>query len=533
MKRILFAFILILTSTFLSAQVIAPSLQGRAVGESSSGEPSLLLHRAIALTDVTMQKSFVANGLRMYDTYDTATGQGAGTADVWPYTAAIEAHCSVLEALELLRDVEPDLYAQNHERFVVRLRQLYDNLAYYAGTYLLNSYARVARWTIYGVHRAGTKGAAAVKGIENVYDDQMWICRELIRAYRLTGYDDYLKEATMLANYCIDGWDCCLDGAGNEYGGISWGPGYNSKHSCSNAPLIQPLVWLADIYRADDEPEDLRYYYIQPDGTRASVMRRHSDVYLEMARKIYAWQKEKLLNRTTGVYWDMCGAVQGEIKYVKVGRDTYRDHVDLNGPSGTAYTYNSGTMLAGAAELYRATAEAAYLDDLNALARSCFSRFASSKRIDGTVYRLWPTDEVATSGFNTWFDNVLMRAYVDAAPYNTSPTPTALNSFRLNLNYGWEHHLRDGLLPIHLIDGWGDATVTKGFHQMAFASELAMLAVWQQRQAQPDAVPQLPAEASVSPSSTEGQLFDLQGRVATRPLRRGLYVLAGHKIQLQ
>ena len=533
MKRILFAFILILTSTFLSAQVIAPSLHGREVGESSSGEPSLLLHRAIALTDATMQKSFVANGLRMYDTYDTATGQGAGTADVWPYTAAIEAHCSVLEALEQLRDEEPDLYAQHHERFVVRLRQLYDNLAYYAGTYLLNSYARVARWTIYGVHRAGTKGAAAVKGIENVYDDQMWICRELIRAYRLTGYDDYLKEATMLANYCIDGWDCCLDGAGNEYGGISWGPGYNSKHSCSNAPLIQPLVWLADIYRADDEPEDLRYYYIQPDGTRASVMRRHSDVYLEMARKIYAWQKEKLLNRTTGVYWDMCGAVQGEIKYVKVGRDTYRDHVNLNGPSGTAYTYNSGTMLAGAAELYRATAEATYLDDLNALARSCFSRFASSKRIDGTVYRLWPTDEVATSGFNTWFDNVLMRAYVDAAPYNTSPTPTALNSFRLNLNYGWEHHLRDGLLPIHLIDGWGDATVTKGFHQMAFASELAMLAVWQQRQAQPDAVPQLPAEASVSPSATEGQLFDLQGRVATRPLRRGLYVLAGHKIQLQ
>ena len=32
------------------------------------------------------------------------------------------------------------------------------------------------------------------------------------------------------------------------------------------------------------------------------------------------------------------------------------------------------------------------------------------------------------------------------------------------------------MLPIHLIDGWGEETRTKGFHQFTFASEYALLA---------------------------------------------------------
>ena len=500
------------------------------------------LRRAIALTDATMEKSFTGKDLRMYDTYDTSTQKGNGTADVWPYTAALEAHCSVLEALDVLASggspagTAPDdiqtLYAATHDRYVTRLKSLFSNLAYYAGTYTLSSYASNRRWTIYGVHRSNEKGQAAVTGIENVYDDQMWLCREMVRAYRLTGDKAYLTEATMLADYCIDGWDCCLDANGNEYGGISWGPGYNSKHSCSNGPLIQPLVWLADIYRTDDEAEDLKYYYILPDSTRTNTMRRHSEVYLEMARKVYLWQKEKLLNHSTGVYWDMLGA-PGEIQYVKVNRRTYRTHVDTGGPTGTAYTYNTGTMLAGAAELYRVTGETLFLNDLNALCRSSYTQFARRRRISGTVYFEWPTDDVATSGFNTWFDDVLMRAYVDAYPYNTTMlaqvthATTALSSFQQNLDYAWENHLRDQQLPIHLIDGWGDATVTKGFHQLAFASELAMLAVWQHHKTL-SGVRQLKTDASRL-DAIGG--YDLLGRYhRTLMGTTGLYVAQGRKV---
>lgn len=524
---------LILTIVLTIAQVTAPSFIGRAGVGSVHAQPVESLRRAIAITDATMKTSFTGNDMRMYDTYNTATHQGSGVADVWPYTAALEAHCSVLEALEVLKEKDQELYNETHDRYVTRLRQLYDNLEYYAGSYQLNSYAHVARWTVYGVHRGGSKGTATVTGIENVYDDQMWICRELVRAYRLTGYDAYLKTAEKLANYCIEGWDCCLDPDGNEYGGISWGPGYNSKHSCSNGPLIQPLVWLADIYRSDDEAEDLHHYYIEPDGTRASVMRRHSDQYMEFARKIYAWQKEKLLDPSRGIYFDMCGAVSGEIKYVKVGRFNYRDHVDLHGANGTAYTYNTGTMLAGAAELYRVTGEEAYLNDLNDLCRNSLQRFSTRSRINGHIYRTWPTDPEATSGFNTWFDDVLMRAYVDAYPYNDNNSSTdALNSFLEDLDYAWDNFRRDSLLPIHLIKGWDCGDVTKGFHQLAFASEYAMLAIWQNTQPEPE--PDAIGSIHVSPYDAGSRTFyALSGAPSQPPFHRGIYIIGGRKVMVK
>lgn len=465
-----------------------------AYGETNEDDIAIRdLQRAIQMTDATMERSFTGStsNMRMYDTYNLETQQGSGSADVWPYTAALEAHCSVIEALDALRDKAPQIYEDTRDRYVKRLKQLFNSLDYYRGTYTLNSYARIAQWSIYGVHRSNTKGTAAVTGIENVYDDQMWICRELVRAYKLTGDNDYLTKAEYLANYCIDGWDCCLDNNGNEYGGISWGPGYNSKHSCSNGPIIQPLVWLSEIYKTDDEQANLRYYYILSDGTRTSEMRRHSEVYLEMARKVYDWQKEKLLNKETGVYWDMLGA-PGEIQYVGEGRNKYRTHVDNGGASGTAFTYNTGTMLAGTAELHRVTGDERYLQDLDALAQSSWKYFAKGKRISGIVFFEWPTDEKAESGFNAWFDDVLMRAFVDAADRNTTTyngkthAQNALSSFQQNLDYAFDNYQKQYMLPINLLNGWdvstGDANVTKGFHQLAFASEYAMLAVWHYRQ---------------------------------------------------
>ena len=157
------------------------------------------LERAIQMTDATMEHSFSGStsNMRMYDLYNLETQQGSGTADVWPYTAAIEAHCSVIEALDMLQEKAPQLYNDNRERYVKRLKQLFNSLDYYRGTYTLNSYARISQWSIYGVHRSNTKGTAAVTGIENVYDDQMWICREMVRAYKLTGDNDYLTKAAV------------------------------------------------------------------------------------------------------------------------------------------------------------------------------------------------------------------------------------------------------------------------------------------------------------------------------------------------
>jgi len=493
----------------------------------TAGQPVENLTRAIALLDASMKKCFTGTDMRMYDTYDTSTHTGNGTADVWPYTAALEATCSVLEALDSLRNDQPALYEEHHDRYVTLLHNLFVNLGYYRGTYRLLSYANRQRWDIYGVQRGSRIGGATVVGIKNVYDDQMWLCRELIRAYRLTGDADYLSEATMLADYCLDGWDCCLDANGNEYGGISWGPGYNSKHSCSNAPIIQPLAWLHDIYVSPDETDDYAHHYIAPDNSRLTTQRLRSEVYKEYAAKVYAWQKEKLYNRSTGVYYDMLGA-DNTIQYVTIDGLRYRTHVDTGNPGGNAYTYNTGTMLAGTAELYRLTNDDAYLADMKKLTVASYNQFGRNKRIDEVRYRQWPTDESATSGFNCWFNNVLMRACVDCWPYDPTGAARILDSYQTNLDYAWDHFLTDGFLPIDLLGGWGESTITKGFHQLAFASEYALLAIWQQQVLIAEAV--TPPIADGTPFAHSADTYTLGGQRVTEGNKQpGIIIEQGKK----
>ena len=457
--------------TIASFQVVQAANDGAAVQN---------LQRAIGMMDATMQKSFrgTDDNYYMVDVCDTENNDVSGPSDVWPYTAAIEAHCAILEALEALKDVAPQLYADNHDRFVKRLDVLIDNLAYYRGTYELTSYATKRTWSVYAVPRAERRNQGDVTGDnlkKNVYDDQMWLARELIRAYRLTGKKAYLDEATNLTDYVIDGWDCWRDNDGNEYGGITWGPGYNSKHSCSNGPIIQPLVWLHDIYAANDE--DVTYYYRNGSNIVTSKTVKRSELYLDFAKKIYDWQKNNLRNNSTGVYYDMKGA-DNTLKY----SGNYRAHVDTGDRVGNPLTYNTGTMVAGAQELARVTNNSTYTVDLVNLCRDSYRAFTTVRVIEGTVYQQWPTDENALGGFNVWFDNVLMRAYVDAAIEKEDDSATsALNSFQTNLDFAFNRYQRGSLLPIDLLGGWNGSSKTKGFHQASFAAEYALLAVWQHK----------------------------------------------------
>lgn len=430
------------------------------------------IKRAMAIVDATWEKTMCGtyDNLYMADVYNTQTGEVSGPSDVWPYTAAIEAHCSLLEALELIKNTDKKLYKEKSSLYKRQLELLIDNLEYYRGTYNLSSYATSNKqWSPYAVPRANRKGGADVSGILNVYDDQMWLSRELIRAYRLTSNKAYLNLATYLTDYVLEGWDCWRDADGKEYGGITWGPGYNSKHSCSNAPIIQPLVWLYDIYKDSDCKTE--YYYRDADNNVRHETCLRSGLYLEFARKVYGWQKEKLLHES-GVFWDMMGA-DNTIK-VQHG---YRQHVDNGGPVGSLISYNTGTMISGASELYRVTGEEAFRSDIDVAVRASVDKFARYVRARDAY--LFSTDATAENGFNTWFNDVLMRSYIDAFLYaENNMSATGLKSFQTFLDYAFENHNRGNMLPIHLLEGWGDEVKTKSFHQFAFASQYAMLAAY-------------------------------------------------------
>ncbi len=433
------------------------------------------LQRAISVIEAARAAYFSSSGLAMSRYYNPLTGRKSSElGSVWMYTSAIEAVNASLHAMQDLKDAGYEsLYSKYYDDYKAFLSELFENLKYYEGTFTLTSYTQTKEWTVYGVNRSWNPGNAKVEGRENVYDDQQWLVRELIESYRITGENKYLEKAEYLAGYVLDGWDTTLDENGVEHGGIVWGPGYYTKHSCSNGPFISPLVWLSDIYKESDA--QIEYRYIDKDNSRRSRMMNKSEYYLMYAGKVYDFQRNHLFRKSDGVYWDMLGAegFNGDnIAYETVGGKEYRAHNKEQGPVGEAYSYNSGTMLSGAADLYGATGEQKYFDDMKSLSSNAFRYFAKKSGKYPDLY------EYAVDGFNNWFNGVLMRGWVDMSPYYSNVS-VQVNSFQKNLDHAYSNYLKDGILPPNLVYGWNPDESKNNVEAMftfAFAAEYAVLA---------------------------------------------------------
>ncbi|MDR0414090.1 MAG: AGE family epimerase/isomerase [Prevotellaceae bacterium] len=148
----------------------------------------------------------------------------------------------------------------------------------------------------------------------NFFDDMEWIALALLRTYKITGEEKY-KEATLeLWEYIKEGWN---DHAG---GGIAW-ERYDhiwSKNACSNGPAS---ILASRLYREFDNEEDK-----------------------EWALKIYEWEYRKLYHSTTGAVDDNINGNTGQITDWK-------------------FSYNQGTFVGAAVELYGITGEQRYLNN--------------------------------------------------------------------------------------------------------------------------------------------------------------------------
>lgn len=440
--------------------------------EVSLSEQNLL--RAMELTDNAVSAHFKGAGMAMARYYNPYTDVHSDeTGSVWMYTAAIEAVNAILAGLQAQKEHgNPALYDEHFNKYAELLYKLYDNADYYLGTFTLVSYTQTKEWSVYGVHRGAAKGTAKVEGIENVYDDQMWLVREFLEAYKLTGNEEYLEKAEYLTEYVLDGWDCTRDANGEERGGIPWGPGYVTKHSCSNGPMVSPLVWLHELYKGKSDEVTHRYIDATDKKTRQTKQVKKSDYYLDFAKKVYAWQKKYLL-RSDGVYDDMMGGcTPGNPQTETINGSTYRRGITCKDRVGPAITYNSGTMLSGAADLFRATGDNEYLKDAKNLSDASFSYFA---KLGATKPDYYTYD---ISGFRNWFNGVLMRGYVEVYPDHKA-IAEYLDSFQKNLDYGYENFLYKGFLPTNLLVGWShdnNNNRTEGMFTFAFAAEYAVLA---------------------------------------------------------
>ena len=435
------------------------------------------LRRAMELTDNAVSAHFTGDGMAMaryYNPYTNVRSEEKGS--IWMYTSAIEAVNAILHGLEAQKEHgNAALYNEHFNKYSELLHSLYENADYYMGTFELTSYTQTKEWSVYGVNRGGSKGSAQVAGVENVYDDQMWLIRELLEAYKLTDNAEYLQKAEYLTEYVLDGWDCTLDVNGTERGGITWGPGYVTKHACSNGPVVSPLVWLHELYK--DKSDEVTYHYIDATDkqTRKTTQVKKSDYYLDFAKKIYTWQKNQLL-RGDGVYDDMRGGCSpGNPQTETINGTVYRKGTTCQDRVGPAITYNSGSMLSGGADLYRVTGDNIYKDDVSKLSNASFQYFAKLGQTKDNYY----TYDI--SGFRNWFNGVLMRGYVDVYPADGN-VAGYIDSFQKNLDYAYDNFLYKGFLPTNLLVGWNrdnGKNNTEGMFNFAFAAEYAVLSQYE------------------------------------------------------
>jgi len=147
-------------------------------------------------------------------------------------------------------------------------------------------------------------------------DDVMWMVLAFVRASAITG-DQQLRD---VANRNFDAvfaraWSADLGG------GLWWTSDRHEKNTCVNAPAAIAAVRLS---RALRDPG-----------------------YLAKAKRLYAWVRRHLYDSETGAVYD----------------HVFKDDDGQTVVDRATYTYNQGTFTGAGSELYRATHDAAYLDD--------------------------------------------------------------------------------------------------------------------------------------------------------------------------
>ncbi|MCE1199366.1 MAG: glycoside hydrolase family 76 protein [Marinilabiliales bacterium] len=161
----------------------------------------------------------------------------------------------------------------------------------------------------------------------NVFvDDMEWMVLAQLRMFESTGDVSYLEKAKQMYN----DWIWPTWGPEDEspwFGGITWKTDVGkSKNACSNGPAA---LIAARIYALSE--------HTSPKETKPR------EAYLQEAIRIYSWLRKNLFDPKEGGVSDNLNK-EGKI-------------------NPTVYTYNQGTFLGAAHELYKITGEKQYLQD--------------------------------------------------------------------------------------------------------------------------------------------------------------------------
>lgn len=201
----------------------------------------------------------------------------------------------------------------------------------------------------------------------NVFvDDMEWMALTQIRMWESTGKKLYIEKARqMYDDYIWTTW-----GPEDEspwYGGITWKTDVDkSKNACSNGPAA---LIAARLYRFYNEAK-------LKNGKKR-------EAYLNEAIKIYTWEKNILFDKKTGAIYDNIN-IHGKIDKHWI------------------FTYNIGTFMGAAHELYLITGDKQYLADAALAANYVIENMSGN---NGAL-------DNATSGDGGLFHGIFFRYFV-------------------------------------------------------------------------------------------------------------------------
>ncbi len=209
-------------------------------------------------------------------------------------------------------------------------------------------------------------------------DDMEWMVLTQIRMFESTQEQRYFEKAVQM----YDQWIWPTWGPFNEapwYGGITWKTDVaKSKNACSNGPAAIIAARIYNFYE------------------KAGIDKgRQRNEYLKEAILIYKWLRKNLYDSSSGAVAD---------NMAKNGR------VNRN----WIFTYNQGTFLGAAHELYKITGEKSYLHDAVHAANYVIERMSTNRGVLSD----------ATSGDGGLFHGIFFRYFVKLAneknlDYNT------------------------------------------------------------------------------------------------------------------
>jgi predicted alpha-1,6-mannanase (GH76 family) len=226
---------------------------------------------------------------------------------------------------------------------------------------------------------AGLKAANGNTYINYYYDDMEWLLISSLRAFKETNDTRYKAIYDQLWPDVKGGWDNISGG------GFYWRKDRINKNTPANAPAC---IFAARLYQLTNNADDLTW-----------------------ARNTYTWLKTQMI-QANGTVWDGLNTNVTPITY-----DT------------RLFTYNYGTVIGSALELYKITNESRYIDDALQVAGAAVSALTR----DGVLV---PGDTGDGGLFNGIFVRYLTRLIVDGNIPAASKT-NFINFLKKNAETMW------------------------------------------------------------------------------------------------